>query len=624
MGQRFSFAMEDIPDEILTLIFSYLTPKELGTLSCACRRWKKLALDDRLWFKFCLGSLPSQTDPTEYLRLHNIPSFRVFYLSQVNFWDPAHSAFLPESSFSSDYRKFTARTSGSKASAPPSNEVLFAERGFLEGIHYWEVIVHQLKATDMLVGVTVSRDPAHPFSGTPPWLASGWVSCTYNQTGAIYSGPGNFRLAAQFSQFKTGSELGFRLDADRRELTIFHNREPQVVITDLPALSPVELRTAIPCPLQPPDTLQRAHEAGGPLPTITLGRLILSQNLSLKTVTLRGPQTQSINRVDLLRTMDPPLYQTIDFCVSIVTASCFALLFLVSIVECVRCLCAERHSHGGNRPWTHTSQVGVIFHILLPIPLGSRALGFYLEPSLSPPFSEQDWYDILLQAIPGYFFLLSFGLLALFWMLLVHGKTLFKIPVLLKRISFWGSAIVMAVALALVLPAAFLPKYSSVEQTFHRIEGTYAAAIDFCLSVCFAVYGGALLVQLRPKARPLPPPPRECDDSPDLGSVDGVGCYYKGLPDDDPTSTTPRPSPALPPAVDLTLPPLLVSPAASRVRRRVTVQALMCWGLFSLRWGLLVVLVWVPASAERWVLTMTCQRPAVAYQVCRGGKRALC
>ncbi|KAJ4456297.1 hypothetical protein PAPYR_8537 [Paratrimastix pyriformis] len=179
-------------------------------------------------------------------------------------WDISNSLYQPDTTFSDDNRTFTT------SAGATGNTVFLAERGFSEGTHYWEVVVHQMKISDMLVGITVGCELVQQLRGSA--TAIPWVSVSYNQTGAIYCGPLSRGPSEYHAKFETGSVLGFRLDADQREMAVYCNGEPQVVVTHLPPLGPgqlyypaasvyfpgdsLEIRTGD-CPPPPPGSLSR-------------------------------------------------------------------------------------------------------------------------------------------------------------------------------------------------------------------------------------------------------------------------------------------------------------------------------------------------------------------------------
>ncbi|KAJ4453043.1 hypothetical protein PAPYR_12598 [Paratrimastix pyriformis] len=271
----FGITLESLPDDILLLVFSFLPPKGLVNFSLVCGRWNRLSSGDRMWFKFCANFLTSKPDdPDEYLRRHHFDSYRRFFLSQANCWDLSKSLCRPDTTFSDDNRTFATSPDGATG-----NTVVLAERGFSECTHYWEVVVHQMKTSDMLVGITVGCKLVQQLRGsatTIPWLATKWVSASYNQTGAIYCGPLNRSPSQYYAKFKTGSVLGFRLDADRREMAVYCDAVPQVVVTHLPALNPGQLYYPAASVYFPGDSLEMRMGDCPPPPPESLSRISYS------------------------------------------------------------------------------------------------------------------------------------------------------------------------------------------------------------------------------------------------------------------------------------------------------------------------------------------------------------
>ena len=71
--------MEDLPDELLVMIFSHLENEELAlNARNVCRRWKKLADSEVLWENYILDSYPLATKNVVEL-IQNMPSLKKYY-----------------------------------------------------------------------------------------------------------------------------------------------------------------------------------------------------------------------------------------------------------------------------------------------------------------------------------------------------------------------------------------------------------------------------------------------------------------------------------------------------------------------------------------------------------------
>lgn len=64
-------SINQIPHELLVMIFSYLSPKELGNIASVSRQWNKISSSDILWNPFCKDQFPQNFDYPPQVLLKN-------------------------------------------------------------------------------------------------------------------------------------------------------------------------------------------------------------------------------------------------------------------------------------------------------------------------------------------------------------------------------------------------------------------------------------------------------------------------------------------------------------------------------------------------------------------------